>query len=150
MTYQPRVAVMAATTASLALGATLIVAPPATAAAGPVTVKGTSGSDFVIMARKGRGVLAVAGTRGGEYMCWSGRVHWDKQWDGWALAMTAPNIYGGKPKYFKDTWYTVGSYRSKRWNLSRFKTRALTANDYRMLKDCRGEIQNAGLLPRGL
>lgn len=131
----------------------LVAALTATApiqAAGPVIIKGTSGNDFVIMARKGRKILAVGGVRGSEYTCWTGRIYWDSQYDGWAISMIAPNIYGGKPKYFRDTWYTVGNYRSSGWNLSRFYSSELTGNDYRMLRDCHNEIRDAGLLPRGL
>lgn len=115
-----------------------------------VLIKGESGSDFVLMARKGRNVIAAAGVMGSEYTCWVGRIYWDQQWDGWAIDMRAPNTYGGKPRFFKDTWYSVGNYRRKGWNLSRFYGARWTANDYRVIKDCRSEIRRAGLLPRGL
>lgn len=115
-----------------------------------VLIKGESGSDFVLMARKGRNVLAAAGVKGSEYTCWVGRIYWDAQWDGWAIAMRAPNSYGGKPRWFKDTWYSVGNYKRKTWNLSRFYPSSWTSNDFRVMKYCLSEIKSAGVLPPGL
>lgn len=136
--------------ATLAVSAGGIAVSTAPAQAGRVVlIKGISGDDVILMARKGRKVLAVSGRYRSEYSCYVGRIYWDGKNSAWKIRVKSPSPY--EPgKIYRDVWETTGNYKTSAWHLNRFTKAPWTSSDYRVFKKCRKEIKSAGLLPSGL